>query len=131
MGRYLDGKNRPGDKLSHKLFNEIRRQHRRNRIVVAGGRQLQRAGGMAVHVATETSGVRRCRNTSGDVISAISGSTPGSGEVTFYTWDGTDKTLGTETADALNDGPTDVPTGAEMFVYYEFGEPWVLGWWCE
>jgi hypothetical protein len=127
----------PGQRLDAARLEQMRQElYRASRSVTAGAAQSRTwAGGTAVlAVGGDDSAVRRCRNTTGipGTIAAINAShEPGVGAVTFYAWDGTAKTLGTETATVLNDGPTPVPAAAEMFVFREFGVWWVLGWWCD
>jgi hypothetical protein len=78
-----------------------------------------------------SSGQRRAVAPAGG-IAALSGSTPGSGTVTFREWDGTSVTLGSETATAYNDWPGAVPASAELVVEQVYGtDDWfVVGWWC-
>lgn len=97
----------------------------RDRIVAGPGLIEQAAPGGRLLKATAAEPVRRCRNTSGGPIPGLSGTTPGSGEITFYDWDRTDRTLSARTATGYNDYPDELPTDAETFAHWEQGDWWV------
>jgi hypothetical protein len=69
--------------------------------------------------------VRAARSPSGG-IPAMTGTTPGSATCTFYTFDGTSQTLGSETATVRNDLPAAVDGNRKIKVYWDQGSWWFL-----
>lgn len=85
---------------------------------------MNKAGFRIVLVGT-ASVFRRVLSPSGG-IPAASGTTPGSAICTFYTWNGTSNTLGTETARVYNDNPAAFDGNRKVKVGLDQGVWWAI-----
>jgi hypothetical protein len=95
---------RADDPVLHTEWNKLCDAVERLQVQVDGSSGLEVAdtpGGQVLRFAGKGTALRPAKAPAGG-IPALSGATPGSATVTFYTWDGTSFSLGSETATAKN-----------------------------
>lgn len=100
----------PGQPISARLFNRLVAAIRRNTILdnAGGGHDIRRGPEgttlTVVAVAADVT-IRKAKAPAGGIGPKV-GNVPGSAVCTFYTWDGTNEVLGSETATVFNSYPT-------------------------
>lgn len=121
-GRFLDERNTPGDPITAELFNRIRSEIRRTRVVFPNAQQLGGPGGLRVLAQASGNQTRLCKTKT--TITGRDGTTPGTGTVYLVAYDETELVTSDEELDILN-------WAAGSGAANKFGEiTWIDGhWW--
>lgn len=106
-------------------LNWLLKETRANRIHFGEGITGQRLPSGTVISAQVGRSIRTVMTPSGG-IDAMAAGVPGTATCLAYEWDGTNKTVGTEDVEVLNDFPGDVEGEVLIKIHWESGAWWVL-----